>query len=166
MKTIIFAIGILFIFWTMSCNKKKSEPEPELSQPLTGAPTTTGANPNTLRRFIWTISGISTVADSVVCYTSTANNSTWIQAVNYVPNDQFYVSFNIYNSMLISQYPLGSGSTNVFKYYDTTNEFTATSGSLDITQCDSIKLSGNFHTTLSTGAVITGTFTNIRRFIF
>jgi hypothetical protein len=167
MRTIISSISILSIFWIMSCNKKKSEPEPAPAQPTTTSSTTTGGNPNTGRNFIWRISNTSTAADSIVCFTDSANSFTRIQALDYIPNNQFfYVTFDISNPMLVGQYSLGSGSTNVFKYYDTNTENTATSGSLIISVCDSTKLSGNFNATLSTGAVITGTFTNIRRRIF
>ena len=149
LNSTMLAVALAIIF--TACKKKSSDPEPETMT------TTTGSGTPASSGFTWTPSGGSAVvADSAFYY---QQYNTIYAYKNGVAN---YLEINL-TALSVASYSVSSSSGNALTYISGSNYISASSGQINLTASANNKISGNFSTPLSSGAVasVAGQFVDI-----
>ena len=112
-------------------------------------------SPATSASFSWTVNGVTTTADSAICYLQLTTVYAYKNGLSQT------IELNL-SDVISDTYPVNAVSGNEIKYVNNSSNLSVSSGTVNITNNSGSKLNGNFSGTFpSGGGAISGQFTDV-----
>ena len=137
------ALCSLFLLLLITgCAKEDTQPN---------SPTT----PASAANFSWTVNGVTTTADSAICYLQLTTVYAYKNGLSQT------IELNL-SDVISDTYPVNAVSGNEIKYVSGSSNLSVSSGTVNITNNSGSKLNGNFTGTFPAGGgSISGQFTDV-----
>lgn len=134
--------SVCLVIFAASCAKEETLPD---------SPSTPANSAN----FSWTVNGITTTADSAICYLQLTTVYAYKNGLAQT------IELNL-SDVISDTYPVNAVSGNEIKYVNGSSNLSVSSGTVIITNNSGSKLNGNFSGSFpSGGGTISGQFTDV-----
>jgi hypothetical protein len=113
------------------------------------------ATPATSANFSWTVNGLTTTADSAICYLQLTTVYAYKNGLSQT------IELNL-SDIISDTYPVNAVSGNEIKYVNGSSNLSVSTGTVFITNTTGSKINGNFSGTFPAGGgSISGQFTDV-----